>query len=337
MTERPDAVVLIFTARLFDEHPMITYLSTILHWLLPAARLLVIVEIHRPPNIRGVGALIGRKLFELVAGRRRADYGFGMLLRDAHAVVALGPTILEQLKTHDPNLAARALVVPPPPLVARPRLADAQSRARSRAQLGVGEDVFLLAYFGYVYPGKGIETLLAALRLLLDGGRKVCLVMAGGGRGLRTDSGGGAHATYEDEMVGLAQRLGIAEEVFWPQGYASGSEDVALDLLAADAAVLPFDDGAELRRSSIAVVATMGLPLVTTLPQMAEPAFVDEVNALMCRPRDAEELCAAICRLAEDEELRMRLSAGALALAATWFSWDTAIDRIAGALHTQAS
>jgi glycosyltransferase involved in cell wall biosynthesis len=334
---RPDAVVLIFTARMFDEHPMITFLPTLLRWLRPRARLLVLVEIHRAPYIRGAAARLGRKLFAWLAGRRGVDYGFGTLLRDAHVVAALGPTILDQLRLHDASVSSRSLVMPPPPLVTRPRHVDAAALARIRAGFGVAPQGFLLAYFGFVYPGKGVETLLASVRELVEHGRSVWLVMVGGGRGVASATGGGANVAYEAEMVALAQRLGIADRVIWPPGYSGGSDGAGLQLLAADAAVLPFDDGAELRRSSIAVAVSMGLPLVTTQPAATETAFVDEGNVLLVAPRDAAALCVAIGRLIDDVALRRRLGAAALDMANAWFSWDEAIVRIAKSLEAQAA
>jgi glycosyltransferase involved in cell wall biosynthesis len=324
---RAQGVVLIYTARLFDEHPMITFLPTLLRWCLPTARLVVLVEIHRAPFIRGWAVRAVRKAMAMLAGSQGLDYGYGSLLRDAHGVAALGPTILQHLLPHAPGLGRRGFVMPPPPLVTRPAGFDTAARAQARQRLGAADGTCLLAFFGFVYPNKGVETLLDALGLLVRAGRPVRLVMAGGGRAA-SGSGGLELSSYEATLAARAQALGLSSHVVWAEGYADGADSVALDLLAADIAVLPFDDGAELRRSSIAVVAELGLPLVTTAPTHDEPAFVDGHNVLLCPPCDASALGAAVGRLIDDAGLRARLRAGSLDLAQRWFSWDLGMGRI---------
>jgi glycosyltransferase involved in cell wall biosynthesis len=324
---RAEGVVLIYTARLFDEHPMITFLPTVLRLCLPASRLVVLVEIHRAPFIRGRAVRLVRKLAAMLAGSQGLDYGYGSLLRDAHGVAALGPTILQHLLPHAPGLGRRGFVIPPPPLVTRPAGFDGPARLRARQRLGADNSTCLLAYFGFVYPNKGVETLLDALSLLVRAGRPVRLVMAGGGRA-KADMGGPALTPYEATLAARAQALGVAGHMVWADGYAAGADTVAQDLLAADLAVLPFDDGAELRRSSIAVVAEMGLPLVTTTPTHDEPAFQHGHNVWLCPPGDAAALDAAVSQVIDDPMLRARLHAGSLDLARQWFSWDLGMGRI---------
>jgi glycosyltransferase involved in cell wall biosynthesis len=324
---RADGVVLIYTARLFGEHPMITFLPTLMRWSVPAARLVVLVEIHRAPWIRGWGVRAGRKLMAVLAGTRGLDYGYGSLLRDAHAVAALGPTVLQHLLPHAAGLESRGFVIPPPPLVLRPVHPDETARALVRQRLGAAAGMCLLAYFGFVYPGKGVDTLLAALAELVRAGRPVRLLMAGGGRA-RSDAGLPVLTPYETGLAERAAALGVAGHVVWAQGYAAGADSVAMELLAADIAVLPFDDGAELRRSSIAVVAELGLPLITTTPPHHEAAFVDGDNVLLCPPGDGPALCAAVGRVIDDADLAARLRAGSLELARRCFSWEGALSCI---------
>lgn len=328
---QPEAVVLVYTGWLYGNHPMITYLPTWLARWRPGVRLLALMELPFPPPRGSLGVRLGRRLATWWAGRAGADPGFGTLLRDAAAVAVLGPSILQALQPHCTDLAERVLVIPPPPLVRLPADRSEATRQATRARLGAGPGTLLLAYFGYVYPGKGVPTLLAALAELRgppgDAGCDVRLVMAGGGRGL---PGGAdpAQAAFEARMQALAAQLGVADAVAWPAGQASDSDAMGLELLAADLAVLPFDDGAELRRSSIAVVASLGLPLVTTQPRGPEPAFVHGQTVLLCAPGDARALAAAVRAVADDPALRARLSAGAQVLARDWFSWDAAITQM---------
>lgn len=328
---QPQAVLLIYTAWLFDDHPMVTFLPT---WLLrwrPEVRLLTLVELQFPAPAGNLAVRLGRKLAGWWAQGPGVDFGFGTLLRDSSTVAVLGPTVLEELVGRSPGLDARALLIPPPPLVRLPADVSVAARQAARLRLGAADDCLLLAYFGYVYPGKGVETLLHAVQQLHHAGRRVRLVMAGGGRGLPR-AAEDANAGFDDRMQALAASLGIGDSVVWQPGQASDSDAMGLDLLAADIAVLPFDDGAELRRSSIAVVTALGLPLVTTRPRGSEPAFVHGDNVLLCEPGDAQALAASITAVADDSALRQRLRTGSLALAREWFSWSSATAKMLAAM-----
>jgi len=325
---RPDAVLLVYTAWMFGHHPMITFLPTLLRWLLPDVRLVTMVEVcehHRP---RSASARAKRMVFRALAGGTRVDDTFGTLLRDSHAVVVLGPTVLSRLEAHEPDLRRRAIMIPPPPLLTPPSDVSPRARQQARADLGVRDETWLIAYFGHVYPGKGVTTLLSAMHILRRQGRPLRLVMAGGGRIAGAPIADDHNGRYESQMKAIAADLGLDDAVVWADGYGQDSDRAGRDLLAADLAVLPFDEGAELRRSSIAVVAAMGLPLVSTAPGVPEPAFVHGVNLLLCRPADAAALAGAIGRVIDDADLRERLRGGALALARDWFSWDSAVAKI---------
>jgi glycosyltransferase involved in cell wall biosynthesis len=324
----PDAVLLIYTAWLYDGHPMITFLPTLLRRRQPGLRFLTLVEVADGSAHGGWFTRLGRKLMRLAVGTRSSDFALGTLLRDSTTVAVLGPGILAGLQANDPKLADRAIVIPPPPLLPPPPDRSPAARAAARAALGVHEGDFVLAFFGYVYPGKGIETLLAATSRLLQAGRQVRLVMAGGGRNLQAPP-----EPFEAAMRQRAHDLGIEAQVLWPAGYSGRAETTAGQLLAADAAVLPFDDGAELRRSSIAVVTAIGLPLITTTPGPAETAFEQGRNVLVSEPHDDAALAVNIGRVIDEPALRLMLSRGADELVATWFSWGRAIRQIEAALN----
>jgi polysaccharide biosynthesis protein PslF len=327
---QPDAVLIIYTAWLYDDHPMATFAATWLRRWRPGLRVLALVELPFPAPPGSLPVRLGRKLAAWWAGSQGADFGFGSLLRDSTAVAVLGPSILADLQQRCPGLGERALVIPPPPLVRLPVDRSPAAREAARLRLGAAPGTLLLAYFGFVYPGKGVETLLAALRHLHQTGREVRLLMAGGGRGLPGRDP--AQQAFEVRMQALASELGVADRVSWLPGEAGDSEAMGRDLLAADLAVLPFDDGAELRRSSIAVVTSLGLPLVTTQPLDDEPAFVHGVNVQMCARGDAPALAAAVALVADDPRRRQELAAGAAALAREWFSWSTATAQMLAAL-----
>jgi len=54
------------------------------------------------------------------------------------------------------------------------------SRQRGREILGLKKNDFLIAYFGYIYPNKGVETLLKAFQILGGERSDVRLILVGG-------------------------------------------------------------------------------------------------------------------------------------------------------------
>ena len=53
---------------------------------------------------------------------------------------------------------------------------DAAQRASLRQKLGIQPDECVIAYFGFITPAKGFDTLIQALRLLKDQGQPVKLL-----------------------------------------------------------------------------------------------------------------------------------------------------------------
>lgn len=330
---RPDAIVLIYTHWLFDSHPMITFLPSWLRLLGRSPSLLSIFQLEDGACPSSLSDRILNKLMGVLSQTQGIPtcYGYGGLLSRPAVAAALGPAIQQGLTRKSPDKAQQCLLIPPPPLLSSEHpISDAQ-RMQVRIRMGVPDGSMLLAYFGYVYPGKGVETLLSALSRLNKAGRSAHLCMIGGGRELK--EGHPTHHPFEQEMIALSAQLGVADRVIWRAGYTSGDTEAATELASADMAVLPFDDGAELRRSSIAVVAAAGLPIITTQPRTAEmAAFEHEGNVLLCPPQDEAALATAIARVFDDAPLRKQLRQGALALSKNHFSWQQSIDLITQAL-----
>lgn len=141
------------------------------------------------------------------------------------------------------------------------------ARRRGRTKLGLSDDEFLLAFFGYVDRNKGIETLFRAMQIVNKEARNIRLAMIGGGRGstsTRLDQRAQSVANYERELLALPDQLGISNKVMWLSGYDSDIDIGSMYLYAADAGVLAFDQGVILSRSSFAAASIHGLPIITT-------------------------------------------------------------------------
>jgi glycosyltransferase involved in cell wall biosynthesis len=172
-----------------------------------------------------------------------------------------------------------------------------------------------VGYAGHLYPWKGVDVLLHALRHVPD----VQAIVIGG------------HPSEPDlaRTRELAASLGVASRVTFTGFLEPGQ--VAAALAAADALVLPNTA----TRISSAYTSPLKLfeylaaakPIVASdLPAMRE-VLRHEENALLVPPGDPEALAAGIRRALEDAPLAARIGQRARQDAAE-FSWDKRAERI---------
>ncbi|HYM80542.1 MAG TPA: glycosyltransferase [Candidatus Limnocylindria bacterium] len=184
------------------------------------------------------------------------------------------------------------------------------TRASARAKLGLTGDVAL--FFGYVRRYKGLDTLLAAWRLVRER-RPATLIVAG--------------EFYEDaaRYRALAAAAG-GEAAVWLLDRYIPDEDVEALFKAADVVVLPYRSGTQ---SGVTHVAyALGVPVITTdvggLAEIVRPGETGLVTA----PEDPHALAQAIVRFFEqDLGARMREPIAALRRA---HSWEALADQVLG-------
>ncbi len=324
----PDAILLLYTGWIYDDHPMITFLPSFSKRIRPHATFVTQFETMEECYPRSIPTRAVRKAVKHWARPEHVDYSFGTLLRDSDRIITLSHHHLSHLTQHLPTVTSKCVVIPAPPLIRFCRDDDRTARLRGREKLGVTPHQFLIAYFGYVDPTKGVETLLKAIQIVTNQGSDVRLVMVGGGSEYSISSRGKRSeviANYQQSLRDLITQLGIANKVIWTRGYESDSDEASRHLCAADACVLPFDDGIRLNRSTFAAAAAHGLPIITTKGEILEPPFIDQRNVLLCPPKDPKALAMAIDSLISNPELLQDLRTGALELADHWFSWDKAV------------
>lgn len=322
---RPDVVNLHFIGDIYHHHPMVTFVPFLLKKILPQVRIVTLMEHNyglRPPSLTYFERISWR-LFALVAGLHKLHYEFGTVLRDSDSVIVLSDAHRVSIEQRWPGVSAKTLLIPPPPIMVMSQDEGESTRARGREMAGVEPDDFLLAYYGYIYPGKGVDTLLRAFALLCEAcERQFKLILIGGVNEVMKSADG---SSYLDELLDLAAQLGITHSLIWTGYYDTESEQASLWLRGADLCVLPFDDGVYLNNSSFAAAAAHALPIVTTRAKVVEPAFQDGENLLFAEPKDPQSLCEAIQSAIDDPALRARLSQGAARMARRWFSWDSTV------------
>lgn len=188
-------------------------------------------------------------------------------------------------------------------------------RTAWRARLGVEEAGGLLVHFGFLNSSKGCETLVEALERLRRAGTPVRLLMVGG----RTGDADPTNAAYAAHIEELVARHGVEEDIIWTDFVSPA--DVSAHLLAGDAAVLPYRDGASLRRTTLITALAHGLPVITTRPDHPVAELRDGNNIVLVPPDDPAALARAAVRVLSRDDTRRRLGRGAQILAAA-FDWD---------------
>ena len=216
---------------------------------------------------------------------RRADAILVSNRRDHQAVVAQG---IEPAKVHLARVSAHIA----------PAGRGDDRRGRARARLGLVPDTPCVMYFGYVHPGRNIETLIRAVGLLCKAGRSVCAVIAGGAYRR-------AEAYYE-QCRRLANDLGLDDYVIWT-GYAT-EQQVQDGLAAADVFVSLPERGADMRNTSIITAILGELPVITTRNERYYlDADMDEFGCNYVGPQDAPGLADAIADVLDDPPARQLL------------------------------
>ncbi len=324
----PDAVLLMYIGWIYYHHPMITFSPSIVKLLLPG-----VAFVTRFENISGTVATtyisrVFRKIFALASDH--ADYEYGTLFSSSDRLIFLSGNHHAALSHRSECVDGKAVLIPPAPNMIL-NLNDREGiRKHGRERLNLSEKCFLISYIGFIYPAKGLESLLHAFKQVCDSSPDFRLVLIGGA--IAEESG--CRPTYMKTLEELTDKIAISDKVLWTGGYTWDDHKVSEYLLASDVCVLPFDVGVQLNNSSLSCVAIHGLPIITTQGPVVEKPFVHGENVFLCPPKSPQSIADAIMIVKEDDELRKRLKIGSLKLAQDWFSWEEVLDKTANALKS---
>lgn len=325
----PDVVDIVFTGWMYHDHPAITFLPDMIKKSSPAVR--VVVHFESLGGIRrehsNFARAASRFAASILAGRRALSYEYGTLLRDGDAVITLSERDRAELIKRHEEVGPKSATIPPPPIMpVIPKLSEKERRA-GRARLGLKDDNdLLLSFYGYIYPGKGLEILFEVVKRLSMQGRNVKLMIVGDvpeqyvlEREGRPD--------YLYDLKKLARELGIYERLIWSEYAPYGSTEPGTRLRLSDICVFPFTSGVNQHNSSFWFAAAHGLPIVATRSDSTEDIFVDKQNVIFAVPGDVSDLAAKIDGLSKDNALKNSIGAAAESLATKTFSWDAAVNR----------
>ena len=236
-------------------------------------------------------------------GQRRGvwDREDGFLLTGSDALITTNAHFADTITARLPGLASRLYRSP---LVANVDIAPvkrAEARDQVRSRYGWPPEAPVVAYFGFLHPVKGLETLLEAFAEVLEGRRpQARLLLVGGVKSLALR--GEEAAWYWNKLQTLVTKLGLDGMVAMT-GYVPGEEASRL-LSGADVGVLPFNHGVNLKSGALLTLFAHGLPVVATRSDPPEPELADGRLARLVERRDASGLAAAILGLLDDAQER---------------------------------
>jgi glycosyltransferase involved in cell wall biosynthesis len=196
-----------------------------------------------------------------------------------------------------------------------PSAAGEFDRAAERVRWGIQPGEQVLGYFGFLNLSKGGSDLMQALKVLVDEGLPVKLLLIGG----RSGSSDPTNAAYAAQVEELIESLSVADRVI-PTGYLE-PPDVSRALWSCDVMVLPYADGASLRRGSLLAAIVHGRAIVTTEPRCPIEGLQHEVSVLYVPPHNPQALAAAVARALQDAALCGQLQAR-VSEAAQLYTWD---------------
>lgn len=240
-------------------------------------------------------------------GRRVRNWATQQPARFAEAVISTNSEDCAQLQ----GAGFPAQEIPVPSLLPVNH-GSPEDLATVREMHGAQPDDLLLGHVGLAQPGKGIQTLVEALRVLRRRGEPARLLLIGGESG----QGSQAHPAFRTGLLRQIEMSGMKDFVTW-SGHLD-NESTSAAVACCDLMVMPYTAGANARNSSLMACLAQGSVTVTTTPQDAGllPAGVPTV-----RPLDHVELADAIQKIGHDPA-RQALARQAAAVVTRHRTWD---------------
>jgi glycosyltransferase involved in cell wall biosynthesis len=223
------------------------------------------------------------------AGFRQLERG---LARPTDALIAVSPEVRSDLVRLGVAPASRITVVRLGLDLDERVAAAPDARERTRAELGIAPDRFLIAWLGRMTPIKRPEDLLHAFALLLERASDVELALVGDG-------------PLRPALAELADELGIGDRCHFV-GYR---EDVASMYAAAD--VVALTSANEGTPVSVIEALAAGRPVVSTDVGGVRDVVRDGQDGFLVEPGDVAGFAAALARLALDRGRAEELGAAA--------------------------
>ena len=235
-------------------------------------------------------------------GQRRCwwDREDGFLLTLSDAVITSNADAEAVIHERLPQLVNRVHYIPIAANVGVTPIDRDTARQLLRQKCSWPDNATVIAFFGFLHPVKGLETLLPAFKQVLATQPQARLLLVGGVESLALR--GEDAKQYWHQLLALVGELGLSQLVCLT-GYVN-AETASHYLAGADIGVLPFNHGLTLKSGSLLTLLAHGLPVVATQHITSLP---DGHPVRLVLPRNISALAAELLELLKKPNERTRL------------------------------
>jgi glycosyltransferase involved in cell wall biosynthesis len=239
----------------------------------------------------------------------------GFLLTLSDVIITTNADAEAAMHTRIPALADRLCHIPIAANVEVAPIDRALGRHLLRENCSWPEDSVVIAFFGFLHPVKGLETLLPAFKQVLATQPQARLLLIGGVESLALQ--GEDAKRYWIQLHALVAELGLSQVVHLT-GYVS-AETASHYLAGVDIGVLPFNHGLTLKSGSLLTLLAHGLPVVATQHTTSLP---EGHPVRLVPPRDIDALTAGLLDLLNNPTGRSQLGEAGRAFIQN-FNWQS--------------
>lgn len=239
----------------------------------------------------------------------------GFLLTYSDAIITTNTDAETMLRERLPALDDRIYRIVIAPNIEVTPIDKTTARQALRQTCHWSDAAEIIAFFGFLHPVKGLETLLAAFEQVIAAKPNARLFIIGGVESLALV--GEQAAAYWQKLHTLVTTLGLDESVQFT-GYVS-AETASRYLAGADLGVLPFHHGVTLKSGSLLTLLAHSLPVVATCPESSDRELDNCLQFIS--PRDPNGLAIALIELLNDCAKCQQFSKAGYTFAQT-LAWD---------------
>lgn len=239
----------------------------------------------------------------------------GFLLTLSDAIITTNAEAEAVLRERLPALSDRIHRLAIAPNIEVSPIDQTIARQTLRQTCGWAMNTEIIAFFGFLHPVKGLETLLAAFKQVLATKPQARLLLIGGVESLALV---GEDATRYWHALHRQVAASKLESTVHFTGYVT-AETASHALAGADIGVLPFNHGVTLKSGSLLAMLAHGLPVVATRSQHADRALDGCLR--FTSPCNVNELAIALTELLSDPSKREHLSKSGQTLAQS-LAWE---------------
>ncbi len=282
-------------------------------WLPLALRLMgwrkpIVTTLHEYGNWEWYPDKLPQGLLEWLKalGQRHGwwDREDGFMLTLSDRVISTNGTTDQLLQERLPDHLSRVHTIPLAPNVEVYPIDRQTARAQLRQVFHWQEDAPVIAFFGFIHPVKGLETLLRAFAQLNNHIPQARLLMIGGTNTLSLQPDDAKQ--YFASLENLVAKLGLSGKAVFT-GYLP-NELASHYLQGSDVGVLPFNHGVNLKSGSLFAMLTHGLPCVVTRYDPPVDLFEQGNLLKVCEPKDVDGWANQLQCLLSDSNLRRQLA-----------------------------